>query len=198
METDIRKIISNSTLTEESQLQVVEIYNRMKKSINEIEDSEVKEIVKEENLLGAIDDFIKSIADNTFEQLLITQLFPKKIENPENIITLSIRISRYEGWLTLYRFESDQTQEEIGDVTIDCMVRITCSKILEDGRDEANLIEDLLPSIEDILEICLKEQISLEKLPEWNLKHKIPIYYCSDYEECENGASDGILLATMK
>lgn len=196
---DIRKIINTSSLTEESKQHITTIYDKTVKAFLKYENEELGELIKEEKLLVQFENFIKRISDNTLGQCLVSELFPRSVQNTEKIISLSIRISRYEGWLTLYKFESEEDHDDMGDVTVDCLEQIGCSEALNEyGENGHYLIEDLLDGIDRLLEICLKEYISSEKPIEWEIKQPIPVYYCSDYEEEGNEAYEGVLLTTLK
>lgn len=196
---DIKKIIDSSTLTEASKLQIVAIYDRITKVFLIYENDELGEIIKEEKLLSEVENFIQSIADSTLGVILVSKLFPKDVKNTEEMISLSIRISRYEGWLDLYKFESEDNYDSIGDVTVDCLAQIGCSEALNEGGEKGNyLIEDLLDDIDKLLEICLKEHLSSEKLIGWEIKQPIPVYYTSNYEEEWDNAHAGVLLTTLK
>ncbi|QXP74308.1 hypothetical protein H0I31_09030 [Tenacibaculum sp. AHE15PA] len=196
---DIKKIINTSSLTEKSKLQIITIYDKITKAFLKYEKEELGEIIKEENLLAQVESFIQSIADNTLGKFLVSELFPKKIQNTEEITSLSIRISRYEGWLNLYKFESEENYDDIGDVTVDCLEQIGCSEALNEAGENGNyLIEDLLDDIDKLLEICLKEYLSLEKLIGWEIKQPIPIYYSSNYEEQWDDAHEGVLITTLQ
>ena len=196
---DIKKIINTSSLTENSKLQIITIYDKITKAFLKYENEELGEIIKEEKLLAEVESFIQSIADNTLGKLLVSELFPKKIQDTEKIISFSIRISRYEGWLALYKFESEKNYDDVADITVDCLAQIGCSEALnEAGENGHYLIEDLLDDIDKLLRICLKEYLSLEKLIGWEIKQPIPIYYSSNYEEEWDDAHEGILLTTLK
>lgn len=197
MEIDVKKIIGSSSLTEKAQLQIIEIYEKIKKTIHEIEDGELVKIIEEETLLATIESLIQSISDNTLGKLLVSQLFSEEAKITEEVIVLSLRIRKYEGEFILYRYTNETGQDHLGNMYVDKMEQITYSDVGE-HENGTDVIECLVDYTENILDIYLEEYISPENLPKWNIKSPLPIYYCSDYEEFDDGPYSGVLLTTLK